>query len=59
MIDGKYSKRYQRALTSHTITDDDGYPLYQRRSTEDNVHTVTIRMQNKDIEVNNRWVVPY
>jgi len=59
MIDGKCSKRYPRALTSDTITGDDGYPYYRRRSTEDNGHTVTIRIQNQDIEVDNRWVVPY
>jgi hypothetical protein len=59
MIDGKCSKRYPKALTSDTITGDNGYPLYRRWSTEDNGHTVTIRMQNQDIEFDNRWVVPY
>ncbi|XP_060882070.1 uncharacterized protein LOC132953728 [Metopolophium dirhodum] len=59
MIDGKCSKRYPKALTSDTITGDDGYPLYRRRSTENNGHTVTIRIQNQNIEVDNRWVVPY
>lgn len=36
MIDGKCSKRYPRAFTSDTITGNHGYPLYRRRSVEDN-----------------------
>jgi hypothetical protein len=32
--------------------------LFQHRSMEDNNHTVTIRMQNRDF-VDNYWVVPY
>jgi len=36
------------------ITGDDEYPLYRRRSTEDNGLTKTIRMQNQDIEGGNR-----
>lgn len=59
MIDGKCSKRYPRALTSETITGNDGYPLYRRRSPEDHGHTATIRMRNQDIVVDNSWVVPY
>uniref|UniRef100_A0A8R1TL10 Uncharacterized protein n=1 Tax=Onchocerca volvulus TaxID=6282 RepID=A0A8R1TL10_ONCVO len=34
MIDGKYCKRYSRALISNTVTRNDEYPLY-RRSAED------------------------
>lgn len=59
MIDGKCSKRFPKALTSDTITGNDGYPLYRRRSPEDNGHTATIRIKNTDIVVDNRWVVPY
>ncbi|XP_052740613.1 uncharacterized protein LOC128198563 [Bicyclus anynana] len=59
MIDGKCSKRYPRQLTSDTITGNDGYPLYRRRSPNDNGKTATIRMRNQDVEVDNRWVVPY
>lgn len=59
MIDGKCSKRYPRPLTSDTITGNDGYPLYRRRSPEDNGHIATIRMLNQDIVIDNSWVVPY
>lgn len=59
MIDGKCSKRYPRTLVSDTVTGNDGYPLYRRRSTEDNGRSVTIKVRNTDVEVDNRWVVPY
>lgn len=52
MIDGKCSKRFPRALTSETITGNDGYP-------EDNGYTATIKMKNTDVVVDNRWIVPY
>ncbi|XP_049316968.1 uncharacterized protein LOC125779739 [Bactrocera dorsalis] len=59
MIDGKCSKRYPRALTSDTITGNDGYPLYRRRSTEDNGKSVMMNIRHQEIIVDNRWVVPY
>ncbi len=46
-------------LTSDTITGNDEYPLYRRRSPNDNGKTTTIRMRNQDVEVDNRWVFPY
>lgn len=59
MIDGKCSERYPRELTSDTITGNDGYQLYRRRSPDDNSHTTTIRIRNQDIDVDHRWIVPY
>ena len=59
MIDGKCSKQYPRAFTVNTVTGDDGYPRYRRRSTEDGGNSATIHMRNGDIDVDNRWVVPY
>lgn len=59
MIDGKCSKRYPRQLISETVSDNDGYPLYRRRSTADNGNSAIIRMNNQDIEIDNRWIVPY
>ncbi|GFQ82483.1 helitron_like_N domain-containing protein [Trichonephila clavata] len=58
MVDGKCSKKYPRAFTANTITDD-GYPRYRRRSTEDGGNLAAVHMQNGVIEVDNRWVVPY
>ncbi|EFN61253.1 Uncharacterized ATP-dependent helicase YHR031C, partial [Camponotus floridanus] len=59
MIDNKCSKRYPRALLADTITGNDGYPLYRRRSIEDNGRTITLQVKNKDVVVNNCWIVPY
>ncbi|GBP35824.1 hypothetical protein EVAR_27744_1 [Eumeta japonica] len=35
MVNGKCSKRYPRQLTAETITGNDGYPQYRRRSPDD------------------------
>lgn len=59
MIDGKCSKRYPRQLVSETITGNDGYPQYRRRSTEDNGKSITLKVRNNDVEIDNRWIVPY
>nr|XP_034195047.1 uncharacterized protein LOC117611219 [Osmia lignaria] len=57
--DGKCTKRYPRNLLAETITGNDGYPLYRRRSTEDGGKSITLKVRNNDVEVDNRWVVPY
>ncbi|GFV00104.1 uncharacterized protein LOC104236095 [Trichonephila clavipes] len=59
MSDGKCTKRYPRKLVSHTLTGNDGYPLYRRRSVEDGGKSVVLKVRNIDIEVDNRWIVPY
>ncbi|GFT74979.1 helitron_like_N domain-containing protein [Trichonephila clavipes] len=46
MVDGKCSKKYSRAFTANTITRDNGYPRYRRRSTEDCGNSAAVRMQN-------------
>ncbi|GFS58894.1 helitron_like_N domain-containing protein [Trichonephila clavipes] len=43
MSDGKCTKRYPRKLVSDTITDNDGYPLYRRRSVEDGGKSVILK----------------
>lgn len=59
MVDGKCSKSYPRALVAETITGSDGYPLYRRRSTADNGRSTIVKVNQQDIEVDNRWIVPY
>ncbi|GFX58301.1 helitron_like_N domain-containing protein [Trichonephila clavipes] len=59
MSDGKCTKRYPRKLVSDTITGNDGYPLYRRRSVEDGGKSVVLKVRNIDIEVDNRWILPY
>ncbi|KAF0694048.1 ATP-dependent DNA helicase, partial [Aphis craccivora] len=57
-MDGKCSKRYPRTLISETITGNDGYPLYRRRSRVENGRTTIIKLNKQDIEIDNRWIVP-
>ena len=61
--EGKCSKRYPRAFIEETQTNDDGYPLYKRRSRAQGGHITTlplkINQQKQDYEVDNRWIVPY
>ncbi|GFW40605.1 helitron_like_N domain-containing protein [Trichonephila clavipes] len=59
MSDGKFTKRYPRKLVSDTITGNDGYPLYSRRSVEDGGKSVVLKVRNIDIEVDICWIVPY
>ncbi|GFR31820.1 helitron_like_N domain-containing protein [Trichonephila clavata] len=59
MSDGKCTNRYPRDLLAETITGNDGYPLYRRRSTEDGGKSITLKVLNNTIDVDNRWVVPY
>ncbi|XP_072395207.1 uncharacterized protein [Diabrotica undecimpunctata] len=59
MVDGKCSKRYPRKLTAETVTGNDGYPLYRRRSPDDDGRTVTTKVKRMDFVVDNSWIVPY
>ncbi|VEN49979.1 unnamed protein product [Callosobruchus maculatus] len=59
MVGGKCSKRFPRQLVAETITGNDGYPLYRRRSTEDNGRSTMVKVNRLDIEVDNRWLVPF
>ncbi|CAB3251817.1 unnamed protein product [Arctia plantaginis] len=59
MADGKCTKRYPRPLVAETVTGNDGYPVYRRRSKEDNGRTIKIKVQNQEIEIGNELIVPY
>lgn len=59
MVEGKCSKRYPRQLVPETITGNDGYPLYRRRSIDDNGKSTIVKVNRQDIEVDNRWVIPF
>ena len=59
MKDGRCTKQYPRQLLKETQTDRDGYPLYRRRSREDGGAFTILNVRNTDVEVDNRWVVPY
>ena len=60
MAKGRCTKQYPRLLAPNSITGNDGYPQYRRRSTEDGSKTTIIKKHNgTTIEVDNQWVVPY
>lgn len=59
MYDGKCSKRFPKTLIFDTVTGNDGYPLYRRRSTADNGKCIVKKINNQDVDIDNRWIVPY
>ena len=46
-------------LVAETITGNCGYSLYRRRSTADNGRSAIVKVNQQDIEIDNRWIVPY
>ncbi|XP_074000087.1 uncharacterized protein [Rhodnius prolixus] len=59
MVDGKRTKRFPKDFTNDTVTHVDGYPIYRRRSTENGGQSFIKTTNNGDIDIDNRWVVPY
>lgn len=59
MVNGKCTKRYPRDLLHETQTGKDGYPQYRRRKPEDGGYTTKIKIKNVEIDIDNRWIVPY
>lgn len=59
MKDGKCTKKYPREMHQETQTGGDGYPQYRRRKPDDGGHTATIKVNNVDVLIDNRWIVPH
>ena len=63
MVDGKCTKKFPKKLVQETQTGEDSYPVYRRRKPEDGGYTARINMkvrtEYQQIEIDNRWVVPY
>ena len=59
MVDGKCLKLYPWGLVAETITGNCGYPLFRQRSTSDNGRSKIVKVNQQDIEIDNRWIVPY
>jgi hypothetical protein len=53
------SKLNNDRTDSETITGNCGYPLYRRRPTADNGRSTIVKVNQQDIEIDNRWIVPY
>jgi len=58
MVDLKCPKRFPRQLVVETISGNDDYPLYRRLYTDDNGKLTIVKVNQFEIEVDNRWVVP-
>ena len=60
MSDGRCTKGFPKPFVSTTRMDTDtSYPVYRRRSPADGGRTMVIKRGSREIEVDNRWVVPY
>lgn len=59
MKDKKCTKKYPRNFITETQTGNDGYPVYRRRAPKDGGHTTKLKIRNTEIEIDNRWIVPY
>lgn len=59
MKDGVCTKKYPREMITETQTGNDGYPLYRRRKPNDGGYKATLKVRNVEMEIDNRWIVPY
>ncbi|XP_044575237.1 uncharacterized protein LOC123259041 [Cotesia glomerata] len=59
MADGKCTKNFPKDFTNDTVTNVDGYPIYRRRNPENGGKSFIKNIINTDIDIDNRWVVPY
>ena len=60
MKNGSCSKKFPKEFVSETITGEDGYPKYKRRSTYEGGFSFKLKMKTgSNFDVDNRWVVPY
>lgn len=59
MKDGRCTKKFPRQFVKETLTGDDGYPTYRRRSPEDGGFTTVVKVASENVSVDNRWVIPY
>ena len=56
MNNGKCTKRFPKDFQEETQINDNGYPSYKRPH---NGRTITKKVGNTFVELDNRWVVPY
>ena len=54
-------KKFPKQFSRFSLHGESNYPVYRRRSPEDGGFkaNVYVRQQKKEIEIDNRWVVPY
>ncbi|GFR14232.1 ATP-dependent DNA helicase [Trichonephila clavata] len=52
-------KEFPKNFTNDAITNVDEYPIYRRGNTDNGEQSFTKNVSNADIDIGNRWVVPY
>ena len=59
MKDSRCTKRFPKDFSRFTQAGEDGYPKCRRRRLEDGGEEFTIKRNNMQVIIDNRWVVPY
>ncbi|XP_025203823.1 uncharacterized protein LOC112600734 [Melanaphis sacchari] len=59
MANGKCTKSFPKEFSNDTNTNIDGYPIYRRRNIDNGEQSFKKNIKNVDINIDNRWVVPY
>ena len=59
MVGNECSKRFPKPHAAETQLAQDGYPTYRRRSSLFGGHTAMIKRKGQNLEIDNKWVVPY
>ncbi|XP_069965797.1 uncharacterized protein [Bactrocera oleae] len=59
MKNGICSKKFPKAFTTETVTGEDGYPFYRRRSPKNGGRQASIQSRTKTFNIDNRWIVPF
>ena len=59
MQEGRCGKNFPKKMVKETQTSDDGYPSYRRRSVDDGGNSLFLRRGMDQVEIDNRWIVPY
>lgn len=59
MKDNICTNRYPKEFVKETQSGNESYPTYRRRNPDDNGQCFLKKIRDRDIEIDNRWVVPY
>ncbi|KAJ2941595.1 hypothetical protein O0L34_g14649 [Tuta absoluta] len=59
MKDDGCTKKFPKRFVNETVTGEDGYPTYRRRSPTEGGFSTEITVRGQTVQVDNRWVVPF
>ena len=58
MKDGRCTNKFPKRFINETVTGEDGYPTYRRRSPTEGGFSTELTVRSQTVQVDNRWVVP-